>query len=172
MGSRTQKCRRQDISLKTFRVFRRWLFSRSLLAPPAMTLLTAVVFWLFPTCRSWKIPPVRISLAGTTSTGKKSPFSFISRIWIHSSRRRVTSLHLQKNKPHQHIWETTEHWFFISYWKASFVSQTKSPRWVCVSTCLVVCVSWPEWCWGPTGQGSCLHLPACVHKPQWRLPLL
>lgn len=51
---------------------------------------------MIPTCRSWKIPPVSTSLAGTTSTGTKSPFSLISRICIHSSKRRITSLHLQK----------------------------------------------------------------------------
>lgn len=32
------------------------------------------------TCRSWKIPPVRTSLAEITSTGQYSPFSFCSKI--------------------------------------------------------------------------------------------
>lgn len=46
------------------------------------------------TCLSWKMPPVLTSLAGVTSTGQYSPFSFSSRIWTHSSTLRVTSLHL------------------------------------------------------------------------------
>lgn len=47
------------------------------------------------TCLSWKMPPVQTSLAGVTSTGQYSPFSFSSRIWTQSSTFRVTSLHLQ-----------------------------------------------------------------------------
>lgn len=41
------------------------------------------------------MPPVHTSLAGVTSTGQYSPFSFSSRIWTQSSTFRVTSLHLQ-----------------------------------------------------------------------------
>lgn len=41
------------------------------------------------------MPPVHTSLAGVTSTGQYSPFSFSSKIWTQSSTFRVTSLHLQ-----------------------------------------------------------------------------
>ncbi len=50
------------------------------------------------TCLSWKMPPVRTSCAGTTSTGMYSPFSFSSRICTHISNLRVTSLHLRTRK--------------------------------------------------------------------------
>lgn len=46
------------------------------------------------TCRSWKIPPVGTSFAGTTSTGQCSPLSFCSKIWTQNSTFLVTSLHL------------------------------------------------------------------------------
>lgn len=48
------------------------------------------------TCRSWKTPPVRTSLAGRTSTAVNSPASFSSISRTHNSSRRVTSLHLQR----------------------------------------------------------------------------
>lgn len=69
--------RRQDISLEIMKIFKSWLFKIKFVA---VTQVTVNVFGLIPTCRSWKIPPVRTSLAGITSTGTKSPFSFISRI--------------------------------------------------------------------------------------------
>lgn len=62
-----------------------------------LTSVQLQIFWYIcaDTCRSWKIPPVRTSLAGTTSTVVNSPASFSSISCTHSSSRRVTSLHLQ-----------------------------------------------------------------------------
>lgn len=58
------------------------------------------------TCLSWKIPPVRMSLAGRTSTGVKSPASFSSISCTHNSSRRVTSLHLSVARKQKNIRET------------------------------------------------------------------
>lgn len=69
------------------------------------------IFWYIcaDTCRSWKIPPVRTSLAGTTSTVVNSPASFSSISCTHSSSRRVTSLHLQAQRGHTGDHHYTHH---------------------------------------------------------------
>lgn len=59
-----------------------------------------LIIKIHDTCRSWKIPPVRTSLAGRTSTAVNSPASFSSISCTHSSSRRVTSLHLQIQRGH------------------------------------------------------------------------